>query len=84
MLKCPKCGSEKLIYYNEKVIVYETPINKNGTIPKRKKISSSQEQMNAPEHVECKQCDRYFWFETDGNNKITELYEIDSVGRMVD
>lgn len=66
-LKCLNCGSENLVFYRENLHVYQTPLTKDGKIPKREKLSYTDG--NFPHHVDCNDCKSMFDYDIDKNGE---------------
>jgi len=71
-IKCPNCNSNDLVIYEEKTIIYETPILKNGKLPKTKKKLS---EYNDNKHIDCLKCSSSFKYKVDIDENIIDLVE---------
>lgn len=71
-LKCPICGGYDLVLYEEKIIIYETPILKSGKLPKSKKKTN---EINDNKHIDCLKCSSAFKYNIDLNGNIVNLVE---------
>ncbi|MNL91058.1 hypothetical protein D3C81_07860 [compost metagenome] len=73
-LKCLNCGSENLTYYREELYIFNTTLNKNGTIPKKEKLGYTDG--NFPCHIDCVDCRAMFNYEVDKKGKVVQLTEL--------
>ena len=72
-VKCPSCNSESMVFYKEKVYVYETPLTIKGQISKKENLLYVDDNFS---HIDCKNCGKAYNYKIDKNGNITDLISI--------